>query len=968
MYKPQFRAPTPLTLLAHAIGVMFATSAYAQTAPADDADKPVVSAASQQAVQDAPAQQAVTSVYVTGSRTIRDGSQAPTPVTVVTAEQLQASSPGTIASSLNMLPAFRGSTTPASGGFAAVGPGSGSFLNLRNLGAQRTLILVDGRRAAPSAINGATDTNVLPQELVKRVDIVTGGASAAYGSDAVAGVVNFVLDTNFRGLKGSVQGGQSSYHDNESGKATLIGGTAFAGDRGRIVGGASYYHANGVDSTAARPFGAATPVVMPDPANPGTTAVIRNVRSTIATSGGLIFGAPPIGFGQSQFGPQGVVQPFNPGTIVNGAQVNGQGSLGYTNLIAGVKSHSGFTHAEFDITPDLTVFGEASLGSVRNRYPQVSSFLLPSFNSPTFILGNPFIPASLQATMFSSGQFGFQIGRFNTDMAQAIADAKNDTTNFVTGFRWKGPDTWRVDGYYQRGKNEQEIKTENNMNFARLFAAADAVTDPATGRPACRVSLTNPGLYPGCVPINLFGSGSVSPEAAAYIQGVSSFTATVKQEVAAVTLKGAPLQLPAGELNVAGGFEYRKMSVSQTSDAISTTPVSPTGLRLVPAAVLGNPGGWQFTNAQPLGGSYDIREAFVEADVPLLANQPFAKELNVNAAARYADYSTSGGVSTYKLGVVWAPTSELRFRAAKSRDIRAPNVTELFPGSVEGQAQVRDVINGVPVVTVFTSQRGNPALEPEKADTKTLGFVYKPSQVQGLSLAVDYFNIDLQGVIGALSPQEVVNQCAAGIASQCALLQWNDPATRKSLARVVMPQQNQSSLTTSGVDTEISYRTKMSKLWSGANGEITLRALATYLDDYTTTAPGSTAMHYAGVVGTSSNPRVTATVSADYRNGPLGMFLQMRHIGAGKFQAGTEWYSPALGDNTVPSVRYLDATATYILSLGQTKVQLFATVNNLLNKQPPLLPFGQFNLTMPTNPSVYDVVGRYVTVGARFQF
>ncbi|WP_093383366.1 TonB-dependent receptor domain-containing protein [Rugamonas rubra] len=956
----------------NAIGVVFATAASAagaQGAPPGGEGEGGATANTKTNAASASASAAgsMAVVEISGTRTMRDGSLAPTPVTVVTAEQLNAASPGTIASALSMLPVFRGSTTPASGNVSSTGPNSGAFLNLRNLGAQRTLVLIDGRRAAPSAVSGATDTNLLPQELVKRVDIVTGGASAAYGSDAVAGVVNFILDTRFKGIKGSVQGGQSNYDDNRSRKFTLTGGSDFNGGRGRVVASAAYYRADGVDSTLSRPFGARAGVVLPDPANPAQNILVTNYHNTVLSPGGLLFGGAGIGMGTSQFGPAGAVRPFSPGSIVDGVQVGGEGLTGQTNLIAGVKSHSAFTHVEYDLGADLTVFAEGSLGGVNNRYPQTSNFQLPGYNSPTFMLGNPFIPAALQATMLANKQPGFQIGRFDQDMPTSTADATNRTSNFVTGFRWRAPNNWKVDGYWEHGKNRQTINTENNLNYARFFAATDVVSDPVGGAPVCRVALTHPGLYPGCAPLNLFGAGAPSAAATAYVQGVSTYTATLKQDVAALTVRGAPFELPAGDVRVASGVEYRKESVAQTTDATSVTPVAPTGLRQVPSAVLGGAGGWQLTNPQPLGGSYQIREGFVEVDAPLLAERAFAKELNVNAALRYADYSTSGGVTTSKIGLTWAPVNELRLRAAKSRDIRAPNVSELFSGSVQGQATVRDTINNV-AANAVVSQLGNPDLRPEKANTVTYGLVYQPSFVSGLSLALDHFSIDLGGVIGALTPQETINKCAAGVPEQCANLIWTNPAARTGLIRVLMPQRNLSSLKTSGYDVELSYRAKASKLWPALNGELTLRAFATYLDAYTTTSPGSAPLEYAGVVGTSNNPRLTATLSADYRNGPLGVYLQLRHIGRAKFQAATEYFNPALADNSVPSIRYVDATLNYQLP-GRRGVQLFATVNNLFNKQPPLLPvYGSFNLMYPTNPSVYDVVGRYISAGVRFQF
>lgn len=906
-------------------------------------------------------------LVVTGSRAIRDGAQAPTPVTVVSAEQLQSAAPGTIASALNQLPVFRGSSTPSSGGLSATGPNAGSFLNLRNLGPQRTLVLVDGRRAAPSAVNGATDTNVLPQELVKRVDVVTGGASAAYGSDAVAGVVNFVLDTGFKGLRGSVQAGQSRYSDNGSMKATLTGGTHFADDRGRLVVSAAYFNADGVDSTLARPFGRLEATVVRDPANSAQSIVVTNYHSTFASRGGVVFGGAGLGAGALQFGPGGTVLPFTAGSIVNGVQVGGQGVLGQQNLISDVESQSYFSHAEFDLTPELTAYAEGSFGQVHNRYPQVGNFHIPGFNAPTILSGNPFIPASIQAIMKANNLPGFQLGRIDFDMPTSTADALNNTVNAVAGFRYQASGGLRLEGYWEHGENRQRIRTDNNLNYGRFFAAIDAVVDPVSGKTVCNVTLTNPSVYPGCVPLNLIGEGSPTAAAIAYVQGTAYYRAVLKQDVAALTLSGSPFATSAGEVSMAAGLEYRREAVAQVTDQTSVTPVSPTGLRAVPATVLAGAGGWQLTNPQPLGGDYDIREAFVEVDAPLARDMPFAKALNLNGAIRYTDYSTSGGVTTWKLGATWKPFDDLRLRIAKSRDIRAPNLSELFSGSVQGQTAVRDTINNVAANVVF-SQVGNPKLQPEEADTFTVGILYQPSAAPGLSLAIDYFNIDLSGVITSLTPQKTIDECAAGSVLQCSNLIFSNPTARTGLVRVLTPQLNLASRKTSGYDFEASYQTDASRLWSRLDGQFTVRALATYLDEYVTTTPGGAPVDSAGVVGTSSNPRLAATLSGDYRRGPLDLYVQVRRIGKGRFQAGTEAYSPALADNTVPAATYVDTTVNYRLEAAGGEFQLFATINNLLDEKPPILPTGSFNVNYPTNPSVYDVVGRYYTAGVRFRF
>lgn len=910
-------------------------------------------------------------IVVTGSRAIRNGAQTPTPVTVVSVDELQAGAPGTIAQGLNQLPVFQGSTNAASGQLSATGPNSGSFLNLRNLGAQRTLLLLDGRRTAPSTITGTTDTNTLPQELVKRVDVVTGGASAAYGSDAVAGVVNFVLDTRLTGIKASAEGSLTTYGDNGTQKYSLTGGDSFAGGRGHIVVSGSYYDSDGVKSVRDRPFGRDANVVVTNPANPTESIMVGNYSSSFFADGGLIYGGTGLGMGTQQFAADGSVVPFNAGTIVDGELVGGQGSVASQTLLAAVRSKSLFSHAEYEVTPELTAFVEGSYASVHNRYRQTENFHIPGFNAPTILLGNPYIPAALQATMIANGQVGFQLGRLNLDMPASVADATNQTYNAVTGFNYEFAPDWELDAYYQYGSNRQRIKTENNLNYARFFAAVDAVRDPTTGNTVCRVTLTNPGRYPGCVPLNLIGSGSPSDEAIAYVQGTAYYKADVSRQVAAMTVRGTPFELPAGDVSFAAGFEYRREEVKQVSDEIAQTPVSSVGLRLVPAQVLASPGGWQLTNIQPISGSYDIREVFSEVDVPLLRDLPLAHSLSANAAIRYTDYSTSGGVTTWKVGSVWQPVESVTLRGTVSRDIRAPNISELYSPAVQASlTTVKDTLNNVSA-NVLVSEVGNPDLQPEETDTYTTGIVFRAGENKNFTASVDYYNIDVSNVISRYTGQRTIDLCAAsdGTGSICSNLIYSNPTARTGLIRIITPQLNLSALKTSGLDFEVGYNTDLSDWSSVLEGTLSLRGLATYLIDYTRIEPGAEPIDATGVVGgIYSNPRLSAKLSATYTKGDFTLFLQERFIGSGKFQAGTEVYNPALADNHVSAVAYTDISARQAFDMGGGKVEFFATVNNLFNKQPPALPFGTFNVVYPTNPQLYDILGRNFTAGFRAVF
>jgi iron complex outermembrane recepter protein len=367
------------------------------------------------------------------------------------------------------------------------------------------------------------------------------------------------------------------------------------------------------------------------------------------------------------------------------------------------------------------------------------------------------------------------------------------------------------------------------------------------------------------------------------------------------------------------------------------------------------------TNVQPLRGKFDVKELFGELNVPVLPDDSPVGSLSFNGAVRYTDYNLSGSVTTWKAGAVWKPVPAITVRGTVSRDIRAPNLGELFRGSVQTQTTVNDTINKKPGVGVLVSQIGNAALQPEIAKTYTAGIVF--TGLRGLVVSADYFSIKVNDVISTLTAQQTIDACAASSASpQCADLVYSDPA-KTSLIRVFTPNLNLSELKTSGIDGELSYSTAL----PGNAGSIQFRALGSYLIEYKKGIPGGTILDYAGVVGSlnNNNPTFAGTASIDYNKNGFSFHVQERLIGASKFQAATEQYSPALADNKVPAVWYTDLTITQHVA---PRFEMFATVNNLFNRFPPILPVGLFAVTYPTNSTLYDVAGRMITVGARVKF
>jgi len=351
--------------------------------------------------------------------------------------------------------------------------------------------------------------------------------------------------------------------------------------------------------------------------------------------------------------------------------------------------------------------------------------------------------------------------------------------------------------------------------------------------------------------------------------------------------------------------------------------------------------------------------------VPLLSGAPLAQSLELNLAARYTDYSISGGVTTWKGGLTWQPVTDLRLRGTRSRDIRAANFGELFAGTTQSQGLLNDPQANNAQARFFARRAGNPDLRPEVADTLTAGAVFSPSWASGLSLSVDWFKIDIKDAIALPSPQEVVNACAGGAAAQCALI---SRASDGVLQAVVTPFQNAAAVNVEGIDAEIAYRTTL------GSGRLTARLLTSSILKNSITLQGAKAVDRAGDLGnsvasiTNGTPNHTAVFSLAYDNGPLSLYAQERFIASAKYDhllvEGVD-----INDNSIPAVFYTDVTARYrIEKRGVADIEFFATINNLFDRDPPPAPSITTATFYPTNNFVYDLTGRYMTVGARLEF
>ncbi len=884
-------------------------------------------------------------VTVTGSRLdTSSGFEAPTPVAVVGADELQAVAPGSISAALNSLPQFQGSRSPSNAGQGFAAANGSNLLNLRNLGPQRNLVLLDGRRMIPSTDAGAVDINLLPRDLVKQVEVVTGGASAAYGSDAISGVINFILDKQFTGVRTEVLGGLSQVSDGGSYGASLAAGSAI-GERGHVIFGGELYSVEDIAfydaSVRRRDWVARSWGRIPNPAGLPRALIVDDVRHSNGNYAGLITGGPLRG---TTFGPGGAPQPFNYGALVSSTYMQGgDGPFPYHQAFtSGVERWNLFAHADYALTDDVTVFLEAQAARTRNETDWFYDFATGQFGM-TIFRDNAFLPAALAASMDQLSVASFPLGRYNTEM---LYHNEQDTRmqRVAAGFEGRLGGDWSYDGYYSHGWTDWNTRLDGNKDLRKFYAAVDAVTDPATGRIICRSTLA--GLDPGCVPFNPFGVGSPSPESLDYISGRTFRDAELEQDFVAFTLRGSVPLFGANRAALAAGVEYRKESAAETSDAVSQSRISLTGLRGAPPQLQDRPGGWLISNPQPQGGSYDVKEAFLEVGMPLLRDLPMVEQLDLNGSVRSADYSGTGSVNAWKVGATYAPAESARLRVTRSRDIRAPNVLERFAArQTFGLNFVTDPDSGAQIPYIGV-RSGNPDLGAELGDTWTIGLVLQPAAVPGLSFSVDYYEIDIDDAISSLSPQLTVNQCAEGVQLACDnIVESNGTYT------IFQPFLNLDSQTLRGVDLELGYSFDL------AGGRLAIRLFASDRLEATATTPGAA----RATVTTDAAGKWQGKLTLGYDSERYSVFVQERYVGAGEYN--TQFVEGVdIDDNSLPAVWYTDLTG--MLKLGGAEI--FLTVNNLLDKDPPPSP-AVSTFQDGADRALYDFIGRYYTLGMRWR-
>lgn len=908
-----------------------------------------------QAAAEAAVNDSSEAIVVTGSRIVRDVFNAPTPVNVVGTERLEQTGIPNIGDALNQLPSFREVTSPATNLYRTSTNTAARTLDLRGLGDSRTLVLVDGRRFVPSSELGTVDLNAIPSSLVQRAEVVTGGASAAYGANAVAGVVNLILDTGYEGIKATASYGETEIGDAQTYEITGAFGTSFADGRGHFLFGGEYVDEKAAGDAFTRdwyddwqyinnPFWNADPELSDGRAR---TLMLPGIVQ-IHTEGGVIRTGPLRG---TQFHPEtGLPIPFQFGELESGivmSRADPYASRSFLTEGPPLRSPnrhiSLLGHGSYEVSDGLELFLELSYANVRGGPTRGSDAFV--FDHPISV-ENPFIPAETLQAALDAGITTFPLGKLFREIGPINGISENDTYRGVVGARGDISGDWSWDAYYQYGETNSRLDIENLRHTARFNQAVDAVRAP-DGTIVCRSTLTDPGN--GCVPFNVFGANRGSPEAVAYVTGDAWATRKITQHAAAVNFRGTLADGWAGPIKAAFGAEYRRDRSSGDADATSKASA------------------WSSNSAYPLppGGDNTI-EGYAEVAIPLLDGSAIG-DATLDGAIRQTHTRDTGHATTWKVGLVSRPIEDIMFRVTRSHDIRAPSELELSTIRNSLNLPINDGANGTYYPNLI--QGGNPDLENEVADTFTAGLVLTPGFFPGFRLSVDYYDIKVEGAIAVLTGQQTVDACAAGVDTVCGFI------TRGSnglITEVLSTYANLDELHSEGIEFVGEYTMDL------GGGSLTFSANATHTLNLTTSSPTGLFTQYAGWTGNPGTvqsvfgvPRWKGDLLIAYSDDRLSLSTHARYVGPGvydptKIGPEQEGYSPSLPNsnnyNEVDSRLYWDLNAGFDIFPGpERKVEVFAAVYNLFDKDPPLQ-------RLYGNPVLFDALGRRYRIGIRTEF
>ncbi|MBU1348079.1 MAG: TonB-dependent receptor [Alphaproteobacteria bacterium] len=949
--------------------------------------------------QDASQETSLDDVVVTGSRIRAPGFEAASPITSVGSEEIALDQPLSVEELIKDLPV----AVPATGPGTNNGSGGGATVDLRGLGTNRTLVLVNGRRVVPFSLAGTVDTNSIPVALVERVDLVTGGASAVYGADAVAGVINFILKDDFEGVELQSNWGISEFGDAERRRTDLTVGGNFADGRGNAVASIGWSEAERLNQDQ-RPYGLVARGSTNGLPQGSQTTVPSNFNTTTLAGGTPL----PVGtVGQAQINPAtGLLQPgdpagynFNPDNLyqtpLDRYQLNALASYEINSM---AEVYTQLMYVRSDVATDA-----ASSGSFGN-----------TFSVP---IGNPYIPAPMRqqlcaarnipAAQCVSGAAGTTIvpllvNRRFTELGPRFSTFENKTFQFVAGIRGDLSETWDYDAYMSHGETDQLLTRDNWGSLSKLRNALNTTSTTTCAPPGAAV-------VAGCVPINVFGAeGTITQAMLNYINLDSLNTTGVEQDVYSASTSGTLPDFLASPfanapISMAFGLEYRSSKAQTRAD----------GSAQINGEVLGT--GAPFPDRQ---GRFELAEAYAETLIPLISDVPLIQSFNIEAGYRYSEFTTAGRTSdygSYKIGGDWVPVDSLRIRGMFQRAVRAPNIGELFAPQVTGlgnlatdpcqganintaQANTGGTLSnlcrltGVPagnIGSVSTPSAGqinilsggNPDLGPEEADTVTIGVVWQPWFVNGLNLTLDYYDIQIDGAVSSQSSTDVLTGCYSAASnpnfefnSQCQLINRNpNNGTLNGVEAlgIALVSSNLGVQRVSGYDLTASYLIDFAD-WGMSDdwGTVALSFNGNYVTknefQATPTSVNRDCIGYYSIACGQPNFEFKTTARATWNLGDFGASLQWRHLDEVIEEPGGTSYLPAYSE--IDAYDYFDLTGRWDVT---DNVRLTLTVANVTDEQPPEVGSG-IGPTASNNgntfPQTYDALGRYYTGGLTLRF
>lgn len=955
----------------------------------------------------------VSEIVVTGTRIRQANLVTTSPVTQVTAEDVRETGVSRVEDLVTQLPqAFAAQNSTVSNGASGT-----ATVSLRNLGATRTLVLIDGKRMPyGSPLDAAADLNQIPAQLVERVEVLTGGASAVYGSDAIAGVVNFIMKKDFEGLEVTAQYGQYLHHNDYDGPGNL---------RSVIEGRAATNPAqfqlpdDDVQTGFSREITAIMGVSSPD--GKGNITAYAGYRKNNKVLGrDYDYASCSLG-GQNTAGDSftcGGSGTSFPGRFTDFATFDYTlDSSGNFIPYSAARDAYNFGPLNYYQRPDerynLGAFGryqvndkiEAFAQLMFNDYQSVAQ-IAPSgdFGNVATINCDNALMSAAQATAIGCSAADIAAGndtdlyilRRNVEGGGRQSHLNYESYRGVVGIRGDLDDTWSYEVSAQYSKVRLSQIYRNEFSVARLTRALDVVDD-GSGNAVCSSVLD--GTDPNCVPYNVFTPGGVTQEALDYLQVPLVMSGYTEQQVVTASITGdltdKGLVSPWAEsgLKLAAGVEYRRDALDLITDVSYST----------------GDGAGQGGATIGLGGAQSTYDIFGEFQLPIVEGMAFAESITLDGAYRASDYALGGKTDTWKLGVDYAPVSDIRFRASYQQATRAPNVIDLYTAqgfnlfdldddpcdftdpNDDGTASSSACIGSNPwQVTAAQStsgflsspagqynylQGGNPDLNPEDSETTTFGVVFTPSFLPGFNMSVDYFNIEITNLISSIGAANTLDACyTAGLQQACDLIQRNDNGSLWSGDGVVVDlNTNIGGLKTSGVDINAGYNLDLADFGAASFGTLGFAFTGTWLESLET----DTGLGFANSVfdcagkfgntcaanGIAASPewRHRASVSWGTPWDGVNLGATWRYISAVDIDSGVTTRL----DSTLEEQHYLDLNGSWQL---RDNVTVRGGVNNVLDNDPPLSYSVGTTGNNNTYPQVYDSIGRYAFISVTASF